>query len=106
VKTEVAFSYEVRKVLRVFLGNPKGEHYGLELAKAARVPDGSIYPILARLERAGLVGSYVEEIDPTVEKRRPRRYYRLTAKGVTVAKESVAEVRRFFGLLKPQTDTR
>ena len=91
---------EVRKLLRVLLDAPTAQHYGLELAKAARLADGSIYPILARLERVDWVQSAWEDIDPSKEGRRPRRYYSLTPKGAQVAREAVAEVQQFFGTLQ------
>ena len=50
-------------VLRVLLDDPLGEHYGLEIAKAAELPSGSLYPILARLERERWVTSDWEQID-------------------------------------------
>ena len=56
------------------LEDPSDEHYGLELAEQAGLPIGSIYPILARLERAQWIESAWEQIDPSREGRRPRRY--------------------------------
>lgn len=91
-------TYETRRILRVLLDEPRGEHYGLELAEAACLAVGSIYPILARLERAKWIESAWEDIDPALEGRHPRRYYRLTALGVRSAKQAVDEVRTFFGL--------
>lgn len=69
------------QVLATLLADPLGEHYGLELCRAAGLPGGTVYPILARLESAGwLVGAW-EDIDEAAEGRRRRRYYRLTASG-------------------------
>ena len=56
-----------------------------EVAKAtggrARIPVGSIYTQLERLERPGLIrGRYGSE-KPPARGSRPRRYYRLTANG-------------------------
>lgn len=48
---------------------------GLEL-----VSEGSIYPLLARMERAGLVASYRA---PSSSGGAPRKYYRLTEEGRT-----------------------
>ena len=42
-----------------------------------RMREATIYPILHRLERKGLVCSYVRGL----EERRPRRCYRLTRRG-------------------------
>ncbi|WP_060180507.1 PadR family transcriptional regulator [Streptomyces sp. IMTB 1903] len=58
--------------------------YGFELAEALAagglepVSDGSIYPLLARMERAGLVSSYRA---PSPTGGAPRKYYRLTDAG-------------------------
>jgi DNA-binding PadR family transcriptional regulator len=43
-----------------------------------------------RLERAGWVRSRWEDVDPVIEGRPNRRYYRLTAEGVVQARREVA----------------
>lgn len=59
------------------------DRYGYELARALHeaglpiVKEGSIYPLLSRLERRGLLDSYRT---PAVAGP-PRRYYRITAEG-------------------------
>jgi PadR family transcriptional regulator, regulatory protein PadR len=55
---------------------------------------GTAYPILLRLENEGWVTSRWEDIDPHVEKRPRRRYYRLTASGAVQASTAVAGARR------------
>ncbi|GLY83060.1 PadR family transcriptional regulator [Actinoallomurus iriomotensis] len=80
----------VAKVLRVFIEEPDAPRYGLELMKATGLPSGSLYPVLARLERAGWVRSSRERIDPAVEGRPPRRYYRLTPDGLASARTELA----------------
>ena len=77
-------------VLRVLLDDPLGEHYGLEISKAAGLAGGSLYPILARLERDGWVTSDWEEIDEHEAGRRRRRYYRLTPDGAVWAEQTLA----------------
>ena len=82
-------------VLRVLLDEPLGQHYGLEIAKAAGLPGGSLYPILARLERDGWVTSDWEQINEHEAGRRCRRYYRLTPDGADWAEQALgATVRR------------
>lgn len=62
-----------------------GEAYGYEIVSkltaetdgALEVTDGTLYPVLYRLERAGLVSVRWE----TPERGVPRKYYRLTAAG-------------------------
>lgn len=62
----------------------RGECYGYELVRAAqealnqRIVEGTIYPILARLHRDGLI-SHRWSTDETAQ---PRKYYTLTAAGL------------------------
>jgi PadR family transcriptional regulator, regulatory protein PadR len=88
----------VAKVLRVFLEDPSTPCYGLQLMKATGLPSGSLYPVLARLERAGWVRSRRERIDPAVEGRPPRRYYQLTPDGLASARTELAALAEQFGL--------
>jgi PadR family transcriptional regulator, regulatory protein PadR len=83
-----------------------GEGYGLELMArvadrtggAIRLGEGSVYPALRALERDHLLDSY--EGEPLPERGgRPRRYYRLTAKGRRVAEE---QSRAILGLVGPR----
>lgn len=76
---------ETLQVLAAIASRPSDKHYGLELASAAQLPRGSIYPLLARLEGAGLVSSEWEDIDESGAGRRRRRYYTLTAAGAQAA---------------------
>jgi PadR family transcriptional regulator len=76
--------------LRVFVEDPATPCYGLELMKATGLPSGSLYPALARLERAGWVRSRRENIDPVIEGRPPRRYYELTPDGLAQARCELA----------------
>jgi PadR family transcriptional regulator PadR len=80
---------ETMTVLSAFLIDPLRPRYGLEIAREAGLASGTLYPILARLERDGLLSSEWEEIDPVQVGRRPRRYYRLTGEGETVAREAL-----------------
>jgi DNA-binding PadR family transcriptional regulator len=76
-------------VLRVLQDHPHGEHYGLEISRAAELPSGSLYPILARLERDGWVTSEWEELDEHEAGRRRRRYYRLSPDGIVWAQQAL-----------------
>ena len=86
-------SQQTLSVLAVMVTNPSAEHYGLEVARTARLKSGSLYPILARLEQYGWITGVWEDIDPHREGRRPRRLYRLTAEGLRTAREVTAEAR-------------
>lgn len=81
----------MERVLRVFLADVSARRYGYDLMKAARVPSGTLYPLLARLHDEGLVTSDWEH-RPEPDGRPPRRYYRLTGEGVRVARLELARV--------------
>jgi PadR family transcriptional regulator, regulatory protein PadR len=60
----------------------RGFHYGFDIMDATGLPSGTVYPILRRLDREGLLKSTWEK--PATahrEQRPPRRYYEITASG-------------------------
>ena len=62
-----------------------GHRYGFDVMDATGLPSGTVYPVLRRLEKEGLVRADWE--DPQAardEQRPPRRYYELTAAGQAV----------------------
>lgn len=83
-----------------------GERYGFDLVKNLSELDGmvtsegTIYPLLTRLRKDGLVASRWKEST----KGPPRRYYRITSKGERALQGFVTEWERFTsavdGLLK------
>jgi PadR family transcriptional regulator PadR len=77
-------------VLHALLTDPSKELYGVEIGAAAGQPSGTVHPILARLETVGWLESRWEEIDPRVEGRPARRYYRLTPDGMELARSALA----------------
>lgn len=79
------------KVLRALLSEPGAELYGLEILRRTGLKSGTVYPLLDRLEAAGLAESYWEEIDPTDEGRPRRRFYRLTGAGVHEGRQMLIE---------------
>lgn len=85
---------QTQLVLRVLLANPARELYGRELADETGLMPGTTHPILLRLEHEGWVTSRKEDIDPHVEKRPARRYYRLTATGAAKASAALTTARR------------
>ena len=78
----------LERVLGAFLADPAAPRYGYDLMKAARLPSGTLYPLLARLERESLVASAWET--PQQEGQRPRKYYQLTGEGVRTARLGLA----------------
>lgn len=79
------------EILGAMLDDPYEQWYGLELAKASGLKPGTIYPALARLENAGWLSSYWEEVDPSEAGRPRRRLYRLTGEGAEAARAVVDE---------------
>ncbi|GAA2169106.1 PadR family transcriptional regulator [Pedococcus bigeumensis] len=88
-------------VLSALLADPARELYGLEIGARAGLPSGTIHPILARLEGLGWVESSWEDIDPRVEGRPQRRYYRLSANGADSARSAVARAYRGRTAIRP-----
>ena len=78
----------LERVLGAFLADPASPRYGYDLMKAARLPSGTLYPLLTRLEHQMLVASAWEA--PQQEGQRPRKYYRLTGEGIRVARLELA----------------
>jgi len=81
----------LERVLRAFLGDPAAPRYGYDLMKAAKLPSGTLYPMLARLQQEGLVDSQWEDPRPDAGGRPPRKYYLLTAEGARVARLELAQ---------------
>ena len=79
----------LQRVLGAFLADPAAPRYGYDLMKAARLPSGTLYPLLARLEREKLVTSAWET--PQQDGQRPRKYYQLTGEGIQVARLELAQ---------------
>lgn len=75
----------------------KGERYAFDLVKTLAEIDGmvtsegTLYPLLTRLRKDGLVSSAWKESS----KGPPRRYYRISAKGTRALDDFTQEWRRF-----------
>ena len=73
------------------LAQLRSEHYGYTLKKELAdqgmdIDEGTLYPLLRRLESQGLLVSEWREED-----KRNKRFYRLSAEGRTVLKQLLAE---------------
>jgi PadR family transcriptional regulator PadR len=72
-------SYNAALVLQAIV---HGHRYGFEIMRAAHLKSGTVYPLLRRLEAAGMVASEWEaSSEAHDEGRPPRRYYAATAAG-------------------------
>lgn len=86
---------QVQLVLAEMLSEPAEPRYGLDLCAMTGLPSGTIYPIMARLERVGWVASNWEDPNAHIAEGRPRRrYYRLTEEGAECADEALRAIQR------------
>ena len=77
-------------VIKVFLEDPGHPRYGFELMRLTGQPSGSLYPHLAKFEKAGWLTGGKEGIDPRVEGRPARRFYRIAGAAVPAARAQLA----------------
>lgn len=61
--------------------------WGRNLAAATGLATGTVYPMLKRLQREGLTESVEEPIDPELEGRPRRIYWRLTPNGAEFVRD-------------------
>lgn len=81
------------------LAHLKTEHYGYTLRKALAdhgldIDEGTLYPLLRRLESQGLLVSEWRE-----ENKRNKRFYRLSRDGQTILKQLLDEWKRISASL-------
>ena len=69
----------------------KGDNYAYEIAarmaEAVGMGEGTIYPLMRRMQNEDLVSTYLQESASGP----PRKYYKLTKAGITALKEQRAE---------------
>jgi PadR family transcriptional regulator PadR len=68
-------------VLRAFIDAPGEALSGAEIGRRTGIPSGSRYPLLDRLEKAGWLEGWWEDIDPHKAARPRARLYSLTRLG-------------------------
>ena len=82
---DIRLSHQGLRVLRAFLDafseDQDAELAGTDVMKAAGLSSGTLYPILLRLEKAGVLHSRWEKARPEVLGRPRRRYYSMTRFG-------------------------
>lgn len=63
--------------------------YGFDISDATGLPSGTVYPVLRRLEDAGLLRSRWESVlAARAEQRPPRRYYSVTGSGAQAIRDA------------------
>ena len=80
----------------VLIAIKNGYRYGFDIMDATGLPDGTVYPILRRLERRAFLTASWENSETAHRENRPaRRYYALTADGANAVQLAAG---RFPGL--------
>lgn len=88
VKKTPRLSPQTIRVLERFASRPSAWQYGYELSRETRLKSGTLYPILMRLAKYGLLETKWLTLEEGVP---PRHTYRLTPKGVEVLRELPAK---------------
>ena len=92
----IRLSHQGLRVLRVFLDalseDVRAELAGTDLMSATGVSSGTLYPILLRFEKAGLLESRWESEQPEALGRPRRRFYRMTKAGAQLAHEALIDL--------------
>ena len=94
---EPRMTVQTLAILRVLLSDLGRGWYGAEIGKAAELKSGTLYPSLARLERAGWLTSELEEGDPAELGRPLRRTYYLTGNAMPVARRALRTAQAQIG---------
>lgn len=89
---DIELTRRMALVVRAFLEEPSKPKYGFELIESLGISSGTLYPMLATLERRGWIEGHREDIDPSVAGRPPRRNYCLTGEGLVLARNALAEL--------------
>jgi DNA-binding PadR family transcriptional regulator len=88
--TDHRITKQTERILATLLTNPSRGWWGSQIAPAAGLKSGTIYPALARMERLGWLTSRWEDVDPSEAGRPRRRLYSLTDDGELVARQIVS----------------
>jgi PadR family transcriptional regulator PadR len=97
--SEPRLTTQTLRVLGALMSCPQAELSGAQIGRTTKLPTGTLYPILLRLDQAGWVKSRWEEGDPHILGRPRRRFYRITALGERNAAEAAHEIQTVFGTL-------
>jgi PadR family transcriptional regulator PadR len=74
----------------VLLAVSRNYRYGFDISDATGLPSGTVYPVLRRLEDAGLLRSQWESAEiARAEQRPPRRYYTVTGSGAQSVRDAI-----------------
>ena len=88
----------------VLIAIGRGVRYGFDIIDATGLPSGTVYPVLRRLEEAGLLRSRWEPVREARQAQRPpRRYYEVTGAGARAQREALDRYPGIGRVLAPGT---
>lgn len=82
-------SRQAKMLLAALLAEPSAWRHGYDLSRETGLASGTLYPLLARLQSAGLLEAEWREAEEPG--RPPRHVYRLTADGRATAREAARD---------------
>jgi PadR family transcriptional regulator PadR len=100
---DVRMTVAVAQLLREFLSDPAEPRYGYELMQLTGFASGKLYPLLARLHRAGLLVREWEDLDPHEAGRPARCTYRLNPDATVSLHRELAALSDQLRPVKPQS---
>lgn len=95
-------TYRELKIFALMLEDPTKGWAGADLTRATAIPSGNLYVILGDLQERGVLESEWEKVDPKVEGRPRRRFFKLTPLGVRSAQRALRAVAVSSMTLKPE----
>ena len=106
MRQELRLTRTSRAVLQTLVEGFEDELWGLRICHLTKLPSGTVYPLLARLEDLGWVETSWEGDGPSTTRTTGsrRRFYRLTPNGLAASRAALAESntdaasKRFHGL--------
>ena len=85
-------SHQGLKILKIFYDNEFGSFSGSQIMRMTTLSSGTLYPILARFERYGLLASQWEREPPEMLGRPRRRLYSMTHRGLLLTRDRLLEL--------------
>lgn len=96
---EPRLSAQTLKILGFLMSQTSTEVSGADVGRVTRLPSGTVYPILLRLEEAQWIESRWEDEDPHLLGRPRRRLYQMTGVGVRKARRAFKDITFSLGAL-------
>ncbi|WP_370381096.1 PadR family transcriptional regulator [Catenulispora sp. GAS73] len=93
MRQELRLTRTSRAVLQTLVEGFEDDLWGLRICHLTKLPSGTVYPLLARLEDLGWVTTHWENDELSAPRTTGprRRFYRLTPDGLVAARASLAE---------------